>query len=122
MSELIGINAQLKKILDQYAEQVDKTCEECAKITAKDAVELLKTNSPPKDKTGKYAKSWTATKVKGKYIVHNKNHYQLTHLLNNGHDIVNAYGAYGHWNGDNHIGNVEAQVVEKYIKRVEEKL
>jgi len=57
----------------------------------KDAVKELKATSP--DRTGKYAKSWAVKKKTKKGLsvevtVYNKDHYQLTHLLENGHAKV----------------------------------
>ena len=85
--------------IDQLADTVMKGLEDYAKL----AVDDLKTDvqkagkkvkeqiesTAPKD-TGKYAKSWTVKKTKEtsdsiQVVVHSKNRYQLTHLLEFGH-------------------------------------
>ena len=85
--------------IDQLADTVMKGLEDYAKL----AVDDLKTDvqkagkkvkeqiesTAPKD-TGKYAKSWAVKKTKEtsdsiQVVVHSKNRYQLTHLLEFGH-------------------------------------
>lgn len=85
--------------IDQLADTVMKGLEDYAKL----AVDDLKTDvqkagkkvkeqiesTAPKD-TGKYAKSWAVKKTKEtsdsiQVVVHSKNRYQLTHLLELGH-------------------------------------
>lgn len=67
------------------AEAVDEAAEKCAKGLAKE----LRGTAPKR--TGAYAKDWTykqtGANARGAktYTVHNKAHYQLTHLLQNGH-------------------------------------
>lgn len=69
--------------------------EEAAKVAEK----RLKQGGPYKKRTGKYSKDWTSgvrntqnsaiTGFKG-YSVYNKKHYQLTHLLEKGHQSRNG--------------------------------
>lgn len=82
-------SAQLENLLDDYVEDVQKSVDEAAEQCAKDAVSDLKANSPKRN--GAYARSWAVKKDGHGYIVHNKKHYQLTHLLENGHVLV-SYG------------------------------
>ena len=83
------ITAQITAALQEYsydvADRVDAAAEACSKGLRKD----LKSSSP--SRTGAYAKSW-ATKADREYTegskvytTYNRKHFQLTHLLENGH-------------------------------------
>lgn len=81
--------------LEQLDEGARRALDKAAKNAARDGVKFLKEKSP-KDK-GNYAKSWTRTKgdtVVGvqTYVIHNRKHYRLTHLLEHGHHIVYPQG------------------------------
>ena len=85
--------------VDQLADTVMKGLEDYAKLAADDlkadvqkagkTVKQQIESTAPKD-TGKYAKSWAVKKTKETsdsiaVVVHSKNRYQLTHLLEFGH-------------------------------------
>ena len=92
---------------------------------AKEIVEEIKAKSP--EKTGDYRKGWDwrreerADGYGGKmvvYIVYNKDRYNLTHLLNNGHATRN-----GGWvNGDQHITKIYKTVPKKLLDAAKEEL
>lgn len=104
----IDFSEQMKEILDEYALKLNTDIEEVTKSTAADTVKDLKSSSPKK--SGKYGKSWSRKQdsnvyLNKNYIIHNKKHYQLTHLLEFGHATVNG-------------GRVEAK---PHIKQAEER-
>lgn len=84
-------------IFNEYLGTCDKYSEEAIKLTAKEAVQELKNANPAG--SGKYGswkdynKGWTVTRTKTdiRYhrtaTIHNKDHYQLTHLLEKGHAL-----------------------------------
>lgn len=116
-----SIAVQMQKILNEYDQEVQETVNEAVDAASKSTVQTLRNTSPKK--SGKYARGWTRTKEGGgrvvSYIVHNK-HYQLTHLLENGHIVRNKKGTYGRTNGIKHIEPAEqagAQEFESYIER-----
>ena len=79
--------------LQAYSSEVAEEVKASVKETAKVCVKTLKQTSP-KD-TGAYAKGWKARKAYEsandiRMQVHNAKHYQLTHLLEDGHAKVNG--------------------------------
>lgn len=117
-----GVAQQLEGILDEFADRLDANTDEIMSETAKDCAQDLRETSPKgKGKTsGQYAWSWTVKKNRHQYIVHNKDHYRLTHLLNNGHVIKNQYGTYGRVLGDGHIRRAEQRAIEALFRRLNE--
>ena len=99
----------LRGYTDDVREEVDKAAEEVSKQTA----DQLKSTSPKK--TGKYASSWTTKKVGKKWVVHNKKHYRLTHLIEKGHAKVNG----GRVPGRAHIRPAEQEAIREFVDRVE---
>lgn len=76
-------------------------------------------------KSGRYINGWTTTEEmfgkSGKgVIVHNATDYQLTHLLENGHAIVNKKDGTGWSSARPHINPAYRSVKNKYIKAMEE--
>lgn len=74
--------------------------------------------------TGAYANGWTFKVVQEgldyKGVVYNQDHYQLTHLLENGHLIKNAYGSYGRIAPRQHIKPEFDKIKDVYVKRMSE--
>ena len=100
--------AEINRQLALYANQTDEKVQQIAEKIARESVEKLKSNSP-KD-TGDYAKSWTFKKVKGRFVVHNKDHYRLTHLLEKSHALLNG----GRSTAQPHIKPVETQAIQDF--------
>ncbi len=108
----------INKQLEAYADDVNAGIQKQAKKTASEGVKMLKENSP-KD-TGDYAKDWgyvTNQSFVGPntYTIRNKNHYQLTHLLENGYAKVNG----GRVPGRPHISIAEDEIIKTFTERVE---
>lgn len=112
------LSKEIMKALEGYADDISDIVEKDANEIGKEAVKTIKQESP-KGTTGEYAKSWRLRKdKKGKnsYIVklYNKDHYQLTHLLEFGHATADG----GHTEAQPHIRPVE----QEYSKKFEDKL
>lgn len=121
MADTGSVEIQMKKILDQVDKEVQDAMDEGMKQVAKEAVSKLKSSSPRK--TGKYARGWTTKQIdKNGIVVHNSKHYQLTHLLENGHVIRNKKGTYGRTAGIKHIKPVEEWASEELPRRIMEKI
>lgn len=70
-----------------------------------------------------YARGWAVSATNDGYVVHNKRHYRLTHLLEHGHNVVNQWGATGKRAGAHpHIAPAELEGVQKFIDEVNQKL
>lgn len=121
----IDLEDEIKKILDEYAEDVEETVDQTAMAVAKLGAQKLKCSSP-KNK-GKYAKSWSWKKIgaplgHAQYTVYNAKHYRLTHLLENGHLIRNQNGTYGRTKAIPHIKPVELIVQDEFFNKLKQKL
>lgn len=103
----IDIEIEYKDIVDEYAEKCCNTIQ----------------NKSQKGTRGQYAKGWT-TKVdktySGEYgvTVYNKTDYQLTHLLENGHLIVNKKDGTGWASAHPHIAPAYRSIKNKYIRAI----
>lgn len=106
-------------MLSQIPQKVDNVIDDAAKKVSKDAVKTLKATSPKRPSGGRYARGWAVKKDGKKQVVYNKTDYQLTHLLENGHDVIAHGKKAGHFSGITHIAPVEKQVIEKMTEEVE---
>ena len=80
---------------------------------------ILKATSPKA--RGKYANSWAVKKVNGKFIIYNKKP-GLTHLLENGHDVVVNGVKVGRASAHPHIKDVNDWVSKTVVERLEQLL
>lgn len=78
--------------LEIYSAEVTKNLNVNLKEIADTTAETLKKGGAYKERTGKYTPDWSVTARKAvsvtqgeQYSVHNRKHYQLTHLLEKGH-------------------------------------
>lgn len=113
MANINNLANEITRALRQYTNEVEQEVQAAAEEVASESVDKLKQTSPKK--TGNYAKSWTKTKKGKKWIVHNKKHYRLTHLLEKGHAKVNG----GRVGAKVHIAPVEHNAINDFIERVE---
>lgn len=103
------------KIELHYIPVIKDTCEELANDIKQSALSTF-------DGKGDYANSWVwkmqDDKI-GEYgVVYNKEHYRLTHLLENGHLIKNAYGSYGRTAPRPHIKPAYDKIKVKFIEEM----
>lgn len=120
MSELKGeVSEQLYKICRQVLTEVKTQYDAIMKDVAHDTADDLQQTSPPRGRQGPYARSWRVKKLQGRYIVHNKDHYRLTHLLEYPHEIRNQYGGpYGESRADPHIKRAEQRAIEELYRKI----
>ena len=109
----------IEKELSFYSDEVTTGVKKAVDDVAKEAVKDLKSGSPRR--TGRYSGDWTrksayeSTRTK-RNTVYNKGHYQLTHLLENGH----AKRGGGRVGARVHIAPVEQKAIEALEKRIKE--
>lgn len=115
-----SVSIQMKKILDEFDEKVNKVLKESAEQTAEESANKLQNTSPRR--TGAYASSWTSKQEGKGYVVYNSDHYQLTHLLENGHVVKNKYGTYGRAAPRKHIKPVETWANKEFQRKIEQGL
>ena len=113
------LQSAIQGMLSEIPQKVDNVIDEAAEKVSKEAVNTLKATSPKRPGGGRYAKGWAVKNVGKQKVIYNKTDYQLTHLLENGHDIVSHGRKVGHFNGITHIAPVEKEVIDKMTKEVE---
>lgn len=123
---------------DQLAQTIMKTLEDYKDVTeeaasfgvitsARNAVNKLQSAKP--EGSGRYGSwdqynnSWTdsdLTKKKNLFgkVIHNKKHYQLAHLLENGHALANG----GRARAFPHIAPVAEEAEEELMKNIKQQL
>lgn len=115
----------IEDMLEDYREDVQEILNTEARRAADSGAKELRESSNTPKRTGEYAKSWSFTKdenlstrrLSDVYIIRNKKHYRLTHLLEFGHVIVQTGGR---TRAFPHIAPVEKKVMDSYQKRVVE--
>jgi len=125
-SNAADLSRDLAKILDTYATDVMKTVDGCCMEAAKQtAMKVTEIGSKKIGGTGAYIKDWAVKEVKPRngfssstWVVHNKKHYQLTHLLEKGHAKRNG----GRTKAIPHIKPAEEWVINELPKEIMNKL
>lgn len=132
-----GITEDLREALDEYGAEVLTALENVGIQTAEAmAMRLRTTNQPPASSGGtanpskrrmwkRYAASWDYEAMRYphrsglfKVTVYNKRHYQLTHLLENGHRTRNGQMT----RAFKHIEPIADEYLESYLERVEKEI
>lgn len=86
MANINQLANEIIKALNGYEEHVVQGIEEAKDKVSTETVNMLRAESPRK--TGAYAKGWTKKQMGTGYVIYNKPHYRLTHLLEKGHAKV----------------------------------
>lgn len=127
----INFDRAIEGILLEYGEEVNAVLDKAVSSVAEDSAIKLRGHrkfNPRRNPSGKYAESWKAEQVtKGriytKWVVHNVEHYRLTHLLENGHVSRNGTGrTFGFVQAYPHISEVNEWVRSALPEEVERRL
>lgn len=83
-----SLSSEVMKELEKYADVTKEKVKKAVQNAGKKVRDKINSSAP--SDTGKYAKSWTIKKVREsssslELVVHSRDSYQLTHLLEFGH-------------------------------------
>lgn len=123
----MDLTKEVNSILLKYVDECEQGILEIETKVAKDALKKLKSTSPKNPKSsghnGKhYADDWyidTKNKKHYDHIIIANRQYQLTHLLENGHDIIRNGAKVGSADAEPHIKPVEEWAKEEAVSRCE---
>lgn len=124
----MDLTKEVNAILIDYFSDIDLAVHRAEHEVAKEAIKKLKATSPRNPRNGgnkHYADDWTidvnSKKYYSRFIIKN-NQYRLTHLLENGHDVISHGKKAGHYKGQPHIKPVEDWANAEVVKRIEKEL
>ena len=124
MSDRVRIDQLAAAVMEGLTEYADLAADELKKAVKKAGNSVKKDiqEGAPKD-TGAYAKSWSVKNVKEtsnsiELVVHSRNRYQLTHLLEHGH----AKRGGGRVPAKPHIAAAEQAGIDQLEKEIQKAL
>ena len=117
--------------LENWNEEIKRAVNEGLEETAAVAAETLRQGGPYQERTKKYTKGWThgvrkqrasaVTGLKG-YTVYNKKYYQLTHLLEKGHQLRKGGRKVGNVKAFEHIAPVNETLGDLAVSKIRQKV
>lgn len=122
---VIDFREVVAEVMQEYGEEVEADARKICTQIAPEIVQELKTSSPRSPYAHEhYAEGWTYDLTTNSYGVvkitaYNALKPQLTHLLENGHEVVAKGKHYGRTKGEKHIAPVQKWAVERVIKELE---
>lgn len=116
-----SLSSEVMKELEKYADVTTEKVKKAVQNAGKKVCDEIKSNAP--SDTGKYAKSWTIKNVKEtssslEIVVHSRNSYQLTHLLEFGH----AKRGGGRVSARPHIASAEEKAIKTFEEEIKESI
>lgn len=120
--------SKIEKTLKEWSDVTEEAVVSGVEKTAKNARDKLQSASPAGSGRYKswsdYNSGWEAKRETGskggktEYIVHNSKHYQLTHLLENGHALRNG----GRANAFVHIAPVAQEAEDELLETIKKQI
>ena len=127
-----GLDEAIKAELENWSNgELKRAVNESMEETAAAAARSLKQGGPYKERTGKYTKDWTYDKRSTRarvitgldgYSVYNKKHYQLTHLLEKGHQLRRGGRQIGNVKAFEHIAPVNETLGDLAVSKIKQKV
>ena len=118
-TQIDKLDAQIKKILAEYGEDIAKNTNEAAEKIGKKGAQALKSSSASLFGSGPYSSGWKTDVDKRRtgtvVTIYNARMPGLAHLLENGHAKVTG----GRVDGVSHIAPVEEKVNKEFEEAVE---
>ena len=127
----INLEPTVNALLNKYGDQVyDALSDAIIQVTdeARGKLQSVEHFAPGGQPTGAYSGSWINEKIptgrlKVKQVVHNEEHYRLTHLLEKGHVIRNGTRrTFGRAPAYPHIAPVNDWANSEVVRSVERKI
>ncbi len=116
-----SFSVQMAEVLDEISEDFREASKKGSKQTARETAQTLRNTSSKK--TGEYASGWTSKQLDANtYVTYNSKMPGLTHLLENGHRIVNKKGEFGRVNGDHKIADAAKEAETLLLENIERNL
>lgn len=115
-----NLSAEVMKELQHYKNVTTEKVKEAVKHAGKTVREEIK-KTAPQGTSGKYAKSWSVKMQKEtgsslELIVHSRNRYYLTHLLEFGHALRKG----GRADARPHIAQAENKAIQEFERKIKE--
>lgn len=109
----------IQQELKQYHQLTNEQIKATVKIVAQETKNKIQSTAPKK--SGKYSKSWSVKTIQENsnsmhVVVHSRNKYQLTHLLEFGHAKRNG----GRTKAIPHIAQAEQEAIVSFENKVKE--
>lgn len=127
-----GLDEAIKAELENWSNgELKRAVNESLEETAAVAARSLKQGGPYKERTGKYTKDWTYDKRSTRtsvitgldgYSVYNKKHYQLTNLLEKGHQLRRGGRQIGNVKAFEHIAPVNETLGDLAVSKIKRKV
>ena len=124
------LESEIRDTLEELNTEVTEQVNKAAEKTAKDTAKKLKASSPVRNDglnrkyaPGSYAKSWGyeetgSAMFRKEFTVRNKQHYQLTHLLEHGYIIPKGKNAGKRSKVQQHIYPAEQEAIQEFTEEV----
>ncbi|MGG6831961.1 UNVERIFIED_CONTAM: HK97 gp10 family phage protein [Streptococcus canis] len=114
-----SLSSEVMKELEKYADVTTENVKKAVQNAGKTVRDEIKSSAP--SDTGKYSKSWTVKTVREtsnslELVVHSRNRYQLTHLLEFGH----AKRGGGRVSARPHIAVAEEKAIRVFEEEIKE--
>lgn len=121
------LSEELSKLLEEGGKEIKEAVNEAIRETASEGAKGLQRGGPYAERTGKYTKDWDSKKQEStitaatgtdEYTVYNKKRYQLTHLLEKGHQSRNGGRVQPFEHIEPEEENMEISVTEKITQKL----
>ena len=123
-----NLDRAIMAALEEYSAEVTRDVKAEVKSAAETCRQLISSNAAGSFGGSSYAKSWRTKKAfedafDVRYTVYSRKYYQLTHLLEYGHDKwVYGHETGGFVRGRAHIRPAEEQAERQLVSRIERKI